>query len=74
MNRYQEFCLGLAAICLIAGAATGAAGWLACTRGHGGLACKGLQSDAMAAWSLAANVLLGVAVQTNKKESKDKET
>jgi hypothetical protein len=68
MNRYQTFCLAMASVCLIAGAATGAAGWLACTRYRGGLACKGLQSDAMAAWSLAANVFLAVPLQTRKPE------
>lgn len=63
MSKYASYCLTFAGICLLAGALIAAADWLACTRGHGGVACRVSRSDAVAAFSGAANVALGVALQ-----------
>jgi len=68
MKCYQTVCLIFAGVCLVTGAAIGAAGWLGCTRNNGGMACRSLQSDAVAAWSLAANVFQGIAFQSLKAE------
>jgi len=68
MKRYQTVCLSFVGLFLAIGASHASVGYWRCTQSHGGLACRSFLSDAVAGWSLAANVLQGIAFQANKIE------
>jgi hypothetical protein len=61
MKRYQIVCLTFVGLFLAVGATHASVGWLRCTQSHGGLACRSFQSDAVAGWSMVANVIQGIA-------------
>jgi hypothetical protein len=61
MKRYQIVCLAFVGLFLAISASHASVGWLRCTQSHGGLACRSFMSDAIAGWSMVANVLQGIA-------------
>ena len=65
MKRYQTVCLIFVGLCLAIAASHASIGWWRCTFNNGGMTCRSLQSDAVAAWSMAGNVLQGIMFQTN---------
>jgi hypothetical protein len=62
MARYLGHCLVFAGACLLAAAGLGAAGWIACLRASR-QDCEAPLATASAAFTGAANVALGVALQ-----------
>ena len=68
MKPYQALCLACVGAYLGISASIASVGWVRCIQYNGGLTCRSLQSDAMAGWSLAANVLQGIAFQSDKIE------
>lgn len=62
MARYLGRCLGFAGACLLAAASLGTAGWVVCLR-TSKANCEAPLATALAAFTGAANVALGVALQ-----------
>ena len=61
MSRFLGHCLVFSGVCLLAAASLSTAGWLACMRSQGN--CEAPLATAVTAWTGAANVALGVALQ-----------
>lgn len=62
MNQFIRPCLAFAGLCLLTAAGLGTAGWVVCLRTSRGN-CEPALLAAVAAFSGAANVALGVALQ-----------
>jgi drug/metabolite transporter (DMT)-like permease len=62
VTRFLGRCLLFSGVCLLAGAGLGTAGWVVCLRGSQGN-CETPLATAITAWTGAANVALGVALQ-----------
>lgn len=62
MNQFIGRCLLFSGACLLAGAVLGTAGWIMCLRTNQEK-CETPLANAVAAWTGAANVALGVALQ-----------
>jgi len=62
VSRYIGQCLTFAGVCLLAAAGLGAAGWVVCLRSNRP-ACDAPLATAVAGFTGAANVALGVALQ-----------
>lgn len=62
MSRFLGRCLLFSGVCLLAGASLGTAGWVVCLR-SGRADCETPLATAITAWTGAANVALGVALQ-----------
>jgi hypothetical protein len=58
--------LVFAGVCLLAGATVATVDWAVCVTGGGGQACRQSKTDAAAAWVGAANVALGIAIQSRQ--------
>ena len=62
MTRFLGRCLLFSGICLLVGASLGTAGWIVCLRSSQSN-CETPLATAITAWTGAANVALGVALQ-----------
>jgi hypothetical protein len=62
VTQFLGRCLLFSGLCLLAGASLGTAGWVVCLRGNQGN-CETPLATAITAWTGAANVALGVALQ-----------
>jgi drug/metabolite transporter (DMT)-like permease len=56
--------LVFAGVALLAGATVATVDWALCLAGGGGQGCRQSKADAAAAWVGAANVALGIAIQS----------
>ena len=66
MTQFIGRCLLFAGACLLTGASLSTAGWIVCLRAAKP-DCETRLAGAAAAWSAAANVALGVALQEQRK-------
>jgi hypothetical protein len=62
VTRFLGRCLVFSGVCLTAGASLATAGWVVCLR-SGWSNCETPLATAVTAWTGAANVALGVALQ-----------
>jgi hypothetical protein len=62
VSRFLGHCLVFSGVCLLAAAGLGTASWILCLRGSQGN-CEAPLATAVTAWTGAANVSLGVALQ-----------
>jgi hypothetical protein len=56
--------LVFAGLALLAGATVSTVDWALCLAGGGGQGCRQSKGDALQAWTGAANVALGIAIQS----------
>lgn len=66
MTQFLGRCLVFAGVCLVIGASLGTTAWIVCVRRGSLSTCDSPLSSAITAWTGAANMALGVAIQENK--------